>query len=584
MPTALGFTACQTSTYGWPVTSTCGLRHLGDDPALLGAGDEVVDEHAEPALAGRARRCAPGRAGRRRRRAARRRRPRPAGRGPTPARPARRRACPRPRSGCPTATRAVRPCTATDPRRRDASRAPAARPPAGPASRRRRRAGSRPARAGRPAPCRAGPRARPAPCRTRRPPRTSRCRPPRRRARGRPAPPAAAASAAGSRGDHVRAVVPAAHPPTLGAPGPAARLGSPVVTVDAPRSALLASWGTAFLAGEASLPELLERVTALDDDAVVTGLAPDDLPVDRALARLRASGVRRLRLVLPAPGDVLGLPGPGPFTARRPRRQRGRARAARGRHRHRPGARPSPPTARPSTAPSRPCAGPRTTSPSPAPTPARSCTTPSTTCAAAWSRSPRALRDLDVARWRPELAGALQDLRRQARAGHRQRGAARRAGPSGRARCWCRPASSPGVVAAGRRRRRRRGRHPRRPRPARRRCASWRRLVRRARVAAWNAYGQAPREPAAHRHRARPPRRARRAVRRARRRTTRRSATSSRSSCTAGCCSAWSSAARATARQVLAALHARAAALGVEVDVTAGRPTPSRPRRPCATT
>lgn len=96
-----------------------------------------------------------------------------------------------------------------------------------------------------------------------------------------------------------------------------------------PRSALLAAWGNAWLAGDASLPDLVERVTAHDDSHVVRGLAPSDptceprvpaalptvvLPLDRALGRLRAAGVQRLRLVLPAPGDPLGLPGPGPFS------------------------------------------------------------------------------------------------------------------------------------------------------------------------------------------------------------------------------------------------------------------------------
>lgn len=86
-----------------------------------------------------------------------------------------------------------------------------------------------------------------------------------------------------------------------------------------PRSALLASWGNAWLAGEVALPELTRRVTALDDHHVVVGLPADDLdllgvPVERALTRLRASGTVRLRLVLPAPGDVSGLPAPGEFT------------------------------------------------------------------------------------------------------------------------------------------------------------------------------------------------------------------------------------------------------------------------------
>lgn len=82
------------------------------------------------------------------------------------------------------------------------------------------------------------------------------------------------------------------------------------------RSALLAAWGAAWLAGDASLPELLERVCAHDDEHVVHGLdvTRDPLPLDRAVARLRAGGATRLRVVLPAPGDLVGLPKPGAFT------------------------------------------------------------------------------------------------------------------------------------------------------------------------------------------------------------------------------------------------------------------------------
>lgn len=81
-----------------------------------------------------------------------------------------------------------------------------------------------------------------------------------------------------------------------------------------PRSALLACWATAWLSGEASLPEVVEHTTAYDESHAVAGLRIDDLDLEQALARLRADGVTRVRLVLPAPGDPLGLPGPGPFT------------------------------------------------------------------------------------------------------------------------------------------------------------------------------------------------------------------------------------------------------------------------------
>ncbi len=84
--------------------------------------------------------------------------------------------------------------------------------------------------------------------------------------------------------------------------------------VSPPRSALLACWTTAWLAAEASLPELVAKVTACDDQHIVTDLWVDDLELDQAVGRLRAEGVTTARVVLPAPGDPLGLPGPGPFT------------------------------------------------------------------------------------------------------------------------------------------------------------------------------------------------------------------------------------------------------------------------------
>lgn len=82
----------------------------------------------------------------------------------------------------------------------------------------------------------------------------------------------------------------------------------------APRSALLACWTTAWIAGEATLPELVDRVTAGDDRHVVADLWVDDLELEQAVGRLRADGVVHARVVLPAPGDPVGLPGPGPFT------------------------------------------------------------------------------------------------------------------------------------------------------------------------------------------------------------------------------------------------------------------------------
>ena len=184
----------------------------------------------------------------------------------------------------------------------------------------------------------------------------------------------------------------------------------------APRSALLAAWGSAWLAGEVSLEEAAGRVAGADVDAVVTGLGPDDLPLERALPRLRADGVQRLRVVLPAPGDPVGLPGPGPFTAAALEAGEGvLAVRADG---------------------SGTGLVPRVT--------AHGTALDGTVTTVRWTAEPlavvppwpgpylpeaehdlrrgvlevaSALRDLDVARWRPELADALADLRAAARSG-----------------------------------------------------------------------------------------------------------------------------------------------------------------------
>ncbi len=183
-----------------------------------------------------------------------------------------------------------------------------------------------------------------------------------------------------------------------------------------PRSALLTAWTNAWLAGEASLPELVTRVCALDDHHVVTGLWVDDLPLDQAVGRLRAEGMTRVRVALPAPGDVVGLPGPGPFSVAAVAAAEG-ALALRS----------------------------DGTGTGLVPTvTAHGSAFDGTVTTVLWTAydvtvSPEepgpflhdaehdlrrgivecvdVLRDLDVARWRPEVAGALQDLRRQARSG-----------------------------------------------------------------------------------------------------------------------------------------------------------------------
>jgi hypothetical protein len=79
------------------------------------------------------------------------------------------------------------------------------------------------------------------------------------------------------------------------------------------RSALLAAWATAHLAGQVDPRGAMLAITGADEPHVVDGLtAGDDLAA--LLADLRARRATGLRLVLPVPGDPRGLPGPGELT------------------------------------------------------------------------------------------------------------------------------------------------------------------------------------------------------------------------------------------------------------------------------
>jgi hypothetical protein len=109
-----------------------------------------------------------------------------------------------------------------------------------------------------------------------------------------------------------------------------------VVVLALPRSARLAAWGTAVLADAADPLAAIRAVTGDDEPHAVAAGEPDDpaapapapwddpattataavpeLPPNAGLVDLFAVlvtlGATGLRLVLPSPGDVLGLPGP----------------------------------------------------------------------------------------------------------------------------------------------------------------------------------------------------------------------------------------------------------------------------------
>ncbi|MFD0314100.1 hypothetical protein [Streptomyces flavalbus] len=85
-----------------------------------------------------------------------------------------------------------------------------------------------------------------------------------------------------------------------------------------PRSGRLASWGNALLAGLVSPDDAVLAIVGEDAVHRVVGLPGESGPVGLTLAlgRLRALGVRGLRVALPAPGHPLGLSGPPEFNAR----------------------------------------------------------------------------------------------------------------------------------------------------------------------------------------------------------------------------------------------------------------------------
>jgi hypothetical protein len=82
-----------------------------------------------------------------------------------------------------------------------------------------------------------------------------------------------------------------------------------VVSSDAGR---FVAWGNAYIAGSVSLDEAAAAITGdVDVHRVVSwdGTA-EPLAVTYALGLIRNMGVAGLRLVLPVPGDVIGVPGP----------------------------------------------------------------------------------------------------------------------------------------------------------------------------------------------------------------------------------------------------------------------------------
>ncbi|HEV7192458.1 MAG TPA: hypothetical protein VGN35_04560 [Jatrophihabitantaceae bacterium] len=84
--------------------------------------------------------------------------------------------------------------------------------------------------------------------------------------------------------------------------------------MDRPRCGPLAAWATSWLAGGGPADDVIEAVTGSDAAHVIVGIESDPVPLSEILIRWRRGG-GPVRLVLPAPGDLRGVPGPQPFRA-----------------------------------------------------------------------------------------------------------------------------------------------------------------------------------------------------------------------------------------------------------------------------
>lgn len=81
---------------------------------------------------------------------------------------------------------------------------------------------------------------------------------------------------------------------------------------DLPRSARLAAWATSWLDGGAQLSDVVDRARGDDEPHTVVNLPelPGEVALGTALESLRSAGATGFAVALPAPGDPVGLAGP----------------------------------------------------------------------------------------------------------------------------------------------------------------------------------------------------------------------------------------------------------------------------------
>jgi hypothetical protein len=76
------------------------------------------------------------------------------------------------------------------------------------------------------------------------------------------------------------------------------------------RAGRLAAWGSAVLQGRCSPDDAADAIVGEDEPHRVAGMSDEPVAWSVALGLLRRRGARRLVLVCPVPGDLAGLPGP----------------------------------------------------------------------------------------------------------------------------------------------------------------------------------------------------------------------------------------------------------------------------------
>jgi hypothetical protein len=160
-------------------------------------------------------------------------------------------------------------------------------------------------------------------------------------------------------------------------------------------SGRLAWWGTAWLRGLVVTDLVIDAVLADDATHVVAGLPGTDGPVglSRALAELRLAGATGVGLALPAPGDPVGLGGPPDLNAAA--LDAGEAAVSAGL----------------ALVPRRVGAAVEWTTYDARPRQLSDVSESDRSLRLSLQRAAGALADLNVARWRPEVADALLNLR-----------------------------------------------------------------------------------------------------------------------------------------------------------------------------